>query len=462
MEIMIDSEKQKKFRETNYKGKQNIAIIEEDNGFCFVDSSRRNPNQSSNDLRRAKGMPRVSNFAPRLRHPDSSAPLAHTRFNMPDVSELEMPEVVNSADKNVVMWIQRQRLLDHLDIEFSPRFGVEPDQMCATESSDDTVLAKNLGVDAITSAAQPICFGKCQRAGKCKPDIEGLVWQGLDNGEAVVKIAQNNAFLMNDAYMFCHHGQGLLYLDDSGQHLPVVEDVLDESIEDEIVEENVGFKNPLPLTMEQLNDFGFVIDSSGLQNLNRVLTKYKINNNLRISFFMGQVAHETFYGVRTLEYGGINPVEYFNNKYHPTTSAGINLGNLYENDGSRFRGAGYLQITGRWNYTAFSNYVGNPNIVDQGYELVGGTYTIANEDIAFVLSSGDISIGPYAWEASGWFWCIPSINGVTDLNIAADNADPMTVLNKINFHDHGSVPDRNRRMNNFYRILTGEELGLPE
>jgi len=114
-----------------------------------------------------------------------------------------------------------------------------------------------------------------------------------------------------------------------------------------------------------------------------------------------QVAHETFYGVRTLEYGGINPIGCFNSKYHPTTSAGINLGNLYENDGSRFQGAGYLQITGRWNCTAFLNYIGNPNIVDQGYELVGSTYTI---DIAFVPSPGDISIGPYAaWEASGWF-----------------------------------------------------------
>ena len=48
------------------------------------------------------------------------------------------------------------------------------------------------------------------------------MWKGLDDsGTGKVNLAEYRTLLQNSAYMFCHHGQGLLYLDDSGQQLPL-------------------------------------------------------------------------------------------------------------------------------------------------------------------------------------------------------------------------------------------------
>lgn len=54
------------------------------------------------------------------------------------------------------------------------------------------------------------------------------------------------------------------------------------------------------------------------------------------------------------EYGDM---DYFN-KYEPNTSLGKALGNTVEGDGYKFRGRGYVQITGRGNYKRMSQKIG--------------------------------------------------------------------------------------------------------
>ena len=49
------------------------------------------------------------------------------------------------------------------------------------------------------------------------------------------------------------------------------------------------------------------------------------------------------------------------------------LGNNQAGDGSRYRGAGYIQITGRYNYQAFANYVGDSQVMG-GYTYVASNY----------------------------------------------------------------------------------------
>lgn len=84
---------------------------------------------------------------------------------------------------------------------------------------------------------------------------------------------------------------------------------------------------------------------------------------------------------------------YFEGKYGYTTSKGQELGNLYSGDGPLFRGAGYIHITGRYNYQQFANYIGDQDIMKEGYELIRDKY---------------------AWDVAGWFWNEHHINSIVD------------------------------------------------
>jgi len=236
------------------------------------------------------------------------------------------------------------------------------------------------------------------------------------------------------------------------------------------------------VTLAHLDAFGFYMGENawyrnrGLLALDDVLTRYEINTDLRIAFFMGNVHHESFGGNSLLEEFNRTPTiteadvaAHFNNMYNGR------MGNrIGSNDGSRFRGAGYIQLTGRNNYTRFARYIGSicalcdagifhDSIVDycivcRGFELIGGTYNRpVNETRAYRPEY--IDIGPYIWKASGHFWG-EHYRGST--NIPADARDYREILDRINSHDGATLGIRNRLTNRFYRILTGRSLGLPE
>lgn len=74
------------------------------------------------------------------------------------------------------------------------------------------------------------------------------------------------------------------------------------------------------------------------------------------------------------------PHEYFN-KYEPGTRLGVRLGNTQSGDGYRYRGRGFVQITGRANYEKFGPLV--------GVDLIDNPDAALAEDIAYrVLSIG--------------------------------------------------------------------------
>ena len=248
------------------------------------------------------------------------------------------------------------------------------------------------------------------------------------------------------------------------------------------------------VTLAQLDAFGFYMGEDnwyrnrGLLNLDDVLRRYEINTDLRIAFFMGQAYHESGGGAATLEEysrGGMpdyfdqrHVAEYFNRKYSHLGEG--TLGNFGGDDGSHFRGAGYLQLTGRWNYRRFALYIGSicdncrsredykfddgrddNCIVCQGFRLVGGRYNTPVHLRGF-MEQGTIDVGQYAWESAGWYWSVRR-----NLNSFADVRDYRTILSRINpgeFNPGGrnTLGRRNRSTNNFYRILTGRELGLRE
>ena len=123
----------------------------------------------------------------------------------------------------------------------------------------------------------------------------------------------------------------------------------------------------------QLQEMGF--HDTTIQNtvdLNLTLWKNDITTSEQIVAFLAQCAAETSYGLNLTELGS---EEYFNSKSY----------------GMKYRGAGYIQVTGRSNYEAFANYVGDMKILELGAE-----YVAAN----------------YAWDASGWWWTENNMNAL--------------------------------------------------
>jgi putative chitinase len=136
-----------------------------------------------------------------------------------------------------------------------------------------------------------------------------------------------------------------------------------------------------------------------LNELPLVMEKFGISNPTRLAHFLSQVAHESgnFKFVNeNLNYSSKGLVAIFK-KYFPTEALAITyqrkadkiankvyasrMGNGDEasGDGYKFRGRGYIQLTGKDNYKAFSDFIGedcvaNPDLVATKYPLTSAAF----------------------------------------------------------------------------------------
>jgi putative chitinase len=136
-----------------------------------------------------------------------------------------------------------------------------------------------------------------------------------------------------------------------------------------------------------------------LDELLIVMKDYNINTINKLSNFLGQVAHESGnfkFTVENLNYSAEGLLKVFP-KYFSKDTAAIAarkpevIGNIvYSNrmgngdrssgDGWKYRGRGYMMLTGKGNYKAFGEYIGvdlvaNPDLVATKYPLtVAGWY----------------------------------------------------------------------------------------
>jgi predicted chitinase len=91
------------------------------------------------------------------------------------------------------------------------------------------------------------------------------------------------------------------------------------------------------------------------------LSRFEINTPQRIRHFISQIAHES---------GGL--------RYLEEIAAGddyegrADLGNTQSGDGRRYKGGGCLQVTGRFNYQALSDFCGDNRVME------GHTYVAAH------------------------------------------------------------------------------------
>lgn len=107
-----------------------------------------------------------------------------------------------------------------------------------------------------------------------------------------------------------------------------------------------------------------------------------------VAYFLATIYHETDHTFLPIPEAG--PLSYFNRYEHRK-----DLGNVIDGDGFRFRGRGYVQITGRVNYAKFSTLL--------GIDLVNNPDRALAYDVSYKISSMGCSQGLFTGRKLGYY-----------------------------------------------------------
>ena len=142
-------------------------------------------------------------------------------------------------------------------------------------------------------------------------------------------------------------------------------------------------------------------------------SEFGITTNLRLAHFLAQCALESNNFTATVEnlnysaprilqifpkyFKGIDPKPYAHNPAKLGSRVYANrMGNGDEasGDGFKFRGRGYIQLTGKNNYTSFSKFVGedcvaSPDLVATKYPLASAAFFFNSNNIWAICDKGD-------------------------------------------------------------------------
>jgi putative chitinase len=157
-----------------------------------------------------------------------------------------------------------------------------------------------------------------------------------------------------------------------------------------------------------------------------VMSKFGINTSERLAHFLGQCHHESGgfkFTTENTNYSDVGLKKRFNkyfkdkdiSKYARNPEKIANLvyanrmgnGNEASGDGFRFRGRGYIQLTGKNNYKAFDKFVDddivlNPDLVATKYPLL----------------------------TAAWFWDVNDLNEICDKGV--NKSTIFAVTKKVN------------------------------
>jgi len=211
----------------------------------------------------------------------------------------------------------------------------------------------------------------------------------------------------------------------------------------EIIKEDVVISPIGSLNIEKLR--GHIPDSVIVQ-IPETAKKFNITNNLRLAHFLSQCSHESggFKSVsENLNYSA-NGLKKTFGKYFPGTLSesyakqpekiasrvyGNRLGNGAENtkDGYKFRGRGYIQLTGKSNYVSFTKFIG--------------------EDC---VSNPDLVATKYPLASAGFFFDSNKLWGTCDQGFTDEIVTKVT--KRVNGGTNG-LPDRLKHFKEFYNLL---------
>jgi len=113
-----------------------------------------------------------------------------------------------------------------------------------------------------------------------------------------------------------------------------------------------------------------------LPNLNAAMGEFAINSPARAAAFLAQLAHESGEFRWMEEIWGPTSAQ---RRYEPPSTLAARLGNTQPGDGSRFKGRGPIQLTGRANYQRFGQLL--------GIDLIAQPQRAASPDVAFRIAA---------------------------------------------------------------------------
>jgi len=177
----------------------------------------------------------------------------------------------------------------------------------------------------------------------------------------------------------------------------------------EVIKEDVVIAPVGSLNIEKLK--GHIPDTV-LAQIPETAKKFNITNNLRLAHFLAQCGHESgnFKAVsENLNYSADGLKKIFG-KYFPGNlnesyarkpekiaarvyASRMGNGDEASGDGFKFRGRGYIQLTGKNNYTNFSKFIGedcvtNPDLVATKYPLASAGFFFDSNKLWAICDRG--------------------------------------------------------------------------
>lgn len=159
----------------------------------------------------------------------------------------------------------------------------------------------------------------------------------------------------------------------------------------------------------------------------QAMKTYGITDPLEKAHFLAQISHES--GQFRYREEIASGVDYEGRK---------DLGNTQPGDGKRYKGRGYMQLTGRNNYTKYNNYLKSKGITDD------------------VVSSPGLVATKYAADVSAWFWKIYGPSGVKNFPVRSRQGSSVADVTKISKWVNGGtngLQDRIAKFNYYWSIL---------
>jgi putative chitinase len=162
--------------------------------------------------------------------------------------------------------------------------------------------------------------------------------------------------------------------------------------------------------------YGRAASDRQLKDLNNCLNQFKINTPARMRHFLSQTAHESGGLVHVKEIASGSAYE-----------GRKDLGNTHSGDGKKYKGAGVIQLTGRSNYQAFSNFIKDPRVME-GVDYVS---TI------------------YPFSSAGFWWHNNKMNALCDAGATVEK-----VTRRVNGGTNG-LADRQKYYNKACKVFPG-------
>lgn len=184
-----------------------------------------------------------------------------------------------------------------------------------------------------------------------------------------------------------------------------------------------------------------------IDQIPQVIDKFKIDTPVRLAHFLAQCAHESGnfkFMTENLNYSAKGLMGVFK-KYFPTEAIAkqyerkpekiankvyasrMGNGDEASGEGAKFKGRGYIQLTGKQNYSAFNKVV--------------------DEDI---LAQPELIATKYPLLSAAWFWDSRKLNALADGG--ATNQVVTSITKKVNGGTHG-LEDRISKFKLFHSLL---------